>query len=65
MTSMKIKDKILAEQSRVEQSRAAIILILLTVLIVICIKFSIHKKWQSNQIHKLESQLSDSWIEKA
>lgn len=57
---MKIKDKILAEQSR-----AAIILILLTVLIVICIKFSIHKKWQSNQIHKLESQLSDSWIEKA
>lgn len=41
------------------QSRAAIILILLTVLIVICIKFSIHEKWQSNQIHKLESQLSD------
>ena len=48
-----------AEQSRAEQSRAAIILILLTVLIVICTKFSIHEKWQSNQIHKLESQLSD------
>ena len=31
----------------------------MTVLIVICIKFSIHEKWQSNQIHKLESQLSD------
>lgn len=40
------------------QSRAVIILILLAVLIVVCFKFSIHEKWQSNQIHKLESQLA-------
>ena len=34
-------------------------MILLTVLLIVCFKFSIHEKWQSNQIHKLESELVD------